>query len=179
MNFLRLAILLIFIVGSLPASAEFYKYVDKNGVALYTDDLSQVPVNQRPGVKEFTESAIQEPISTQNTETPSIAYEQNQEAKEDIAAMRARLERIKQELDQEEQALAKEKQQVAAEKKNIKNYSDIPANNDKIIELNEKIKKYEEKQKTFNQEVISFNARLKQTLNEKPEKTVSGKVLKK
>ena len=178
MNFLRLAILLIFIVGSLPASAEFYKYVDKNGVALYTDDLSQVPVDQRPGVKEFTESAIKEPISTQNTETPSIAYEQNQEAKEDIDAMKARLERIKQELDQEYQALAKEKQQVAAEKKNIKNYSDIPANNDKIIELNEKIKKYEEKQKAFNQEVKSFNARLKQALNEKPEKTVSGKVLK-
>jgi hypothetical protein len=74
MNFLRLTILLIFIVGSLPASAEFYKYVDKNGVALYTDDLSQVPVDQRPGVKEFTESAIKEPISTQNTETPSIGY---------------------------------------------------------------------------------------------------------
>ena len=178
MNFSRWTILLVLILGTAPALAEYYKYVDKNGVALYTDDLSQVPVNQRPGVKEFTESAIKEPISTQNTETPSIAYEQNQEAKEDIDAIRARLERIKQELDQEEQALAKEKQQVAAEKKNIKNYSDVLANNDKINELNEKIKKYEEKQKAFNQEVKSFNARLKQALNEKPEKTVSGKVLK-
>jgi hypothetical protein len=44
--------------------------------------------------------------------------------------------------------------------------------------LNAKIKKYKKKQKAFNQEVISFNARLKQALNEKPEKTVSGKVLK-
>ncbi|MBC8434618.1 MAG: DUF4124 domain-containing protein [Desulfobacterales bacterium] len=284
MNLLGLIILLIFFAGSVPAYAEFYKYVDESGVVLFTDDLSQVPVDQRPGLHIYTESyratgdttdkqqkpmdinevqkllerqkqeldrayqellmeearleqekknlktdediekhnekirgfnersrkhlekkdayelqnaayskrlkvetagppdsAIKKPISTQNTETPSIAYEQNQEAEEDINAMRARLERIRQELDQEYQALAKEKQQVAAEQKNIKTYSNALASKDKITklnELNEKIIKYEEKQKAFNAAVDIFTARLKQALNEKPEKTVSGTIKK-
>jgi len=178
--------LLVLILGTPPALAEFFKYVDENGVARYTDDLTQVPVNQRPGVHTYIEShsdagdmADKGQKATEKVDTPHTASKQGQEAQGDIDEIRTQLKNKKQELDQEYKAILEEQKKVVADKKNSKTYSDTMANNAEIIKFNEKLKKFEEKQKAFNQEVKSFNARLKQALNEKPEKTVSGKILKK
>ena len=49
-----LAILLIF--SALPAAGEFYKYVDENGNTRFTDDINQVPPQQRKGISSYAES---------------------------------------------------------------------------------------------------------------------------
>jgi len=198
MTLLRWIMVLLLIVGTSEAWAEFYRYVDESGVVRFTDDLGQVPVNQRPGVQEYQESsgntadrpdkaqktevktvgghqpagaggsATQEPGSMKKIEIPQTISEPGQGAEGDINEIRRRLESKKQELDQEYQALLMEKKRVADEKKNIKTYSDTRANNAEITKLNERIKKYEENQKAFNQEIEAFNAKLEQALKQKP-----------
>ena len=38
------------------SSAEFYKYRDASGVLRYTDDISQIPEDQRPKIDTYTET---------------------------------------------------------------------------------------------------------------------------
>jgi chromosome segregation ATPase len=44
------------VLSGLPATAEFYKYTDEKGVVRFTDDLSQVPENQREKVAQFSDT---------------------------------------------------------------------------------------------------------------------------
>jgi hypothetical protein len=55
MRFRNLVVVLVLALMVMPASAELYKYVDEEGRVLFTDDLSKVPVGQRPGVYEKAE----------------------------------------------------------------------------------------------------------------------------
>ena len=55
MNQGKWIILLILVLFSIPASAEFYKFIDEEGNVQFTDDLTKVPLNQREGVRKYIE----------------------------------------------------------------------------------------------------------------------------
>ena len=145
MNLLRLTMMLIFIAGSVPASAEFYKYVDENGVALFTDDLSRVPVDQRPGVKEFTESH-----SVIEDKKPM-----------DIDGLKKLLEDRKQKLDTEYQELMLQEARLEEEGKDAKTNEEIKNHNQKILGFNEKSRKYLENKNAYEKQAAAYRKRVK------------------
>lgn len=145
MNLSRRIILLVLILGTAPALAEFYKYVDESGIARYTDDLSQVPVNQRPGVNTYTES-------------PS--YMPNKKPL-DINALKKLLENKKQDLDREYQELMMEEVRLEEEKNDIKTDQGRRKHNEKIRSFNEKSRKYLEKKDAYEKQAAVYKKRLR------------------
>ncbi|MBE9582728.1 MAG: DUF4124 domain-containing protein, partial [Proteobacteria bacterium] len=53
MKLRQCVIVLILTIFPALASAEFYKYVDKNGSVRFTDNLANVPADQRSQVDEY------------------------------------------------------------------------------------------------------------------------------
>ncbi len=59
---------------ALSASAEFYRYKDENGVYRYTDNLMEVPEDQRPKVYNSTDSDYKPPEKKERQEPPPPVY---------------------------------------------------------------------------------------------------------
>jgi hypothetical protein len=53
-----------------PAWAQFYKYLDKHGNVRFTDDINQVPENQRVKARSYVESEPTAPFSTSPIREP-------------------------------------------------------------------------------------------------------------
>lgn len=132
---------LICLSGANAAFAEFYKYKDENGKIRFTDDLSQVPEDQRQKLGIYDEPADFgiEP------EKPAESEEKN----------KPKPPTYKQ-LKEEEEALAKELDELKKEKEKL------PAPDDKsyrtkVDRLNKKIQEYEEKRAAYNKKVKEYN----------------------
>ncbi len=146
---------------SLPASAEFFKYIDENGNVRYTDDFSKVPKDQQTKIRQYNTPDYEEPAPA---DAGDAASEESSEGAdpgkkaEDVIEERARLERVKLELDREFEAIQQERAKLAEQSKKTTTEESRKAYNEKVVELNEKIKKYEEKRQQFNAQVEAFNA---------------------
>ena len=64
-------ILLSIILSHVPASAEYYKYTDREGNVRFTDDLSKVPESQRSNVKSYEESETSEALAAPSKKSES------------------------------------------------------------------------------------------------------------
>ena len=153
---------------ALPASAEFYKYRDESGVLRFTDNLAEVPPDQRPNVSTY-EGVQTAPgdVPAEKTAGPSdgeqkdaaAAGDVDLEVKEDLEEEQNRLEQLKQSLDKERQELAGRKEALKEERKKLRDERDARIYNEKVEELNEHIAEYEQRRKAFQQQVESLNAR--------------------
>ncbi|MEW5734089.1 MAG: DUF4124 domain-containing protein [Thermodesulfobacteriota bacterium] len=166
----------VFGVFSSGALAEFYRYTDQNGAVRYTDDLSQVPANQRPKVDTYTE--VEDSLTPEERATNQAAREQairNQAPKpsqkktaqpEDAASgmqdsraekeyqeAKARLEVQKKTLDEEYQALSAEIAEVETLRKSVQRSSPGRALNSRIQELNDRIGAYQQKRLAYEKEL--------------------------
>ena len=56
------AILIAVMVFAGPAFAQFYKYLDKQGEVRFTDDINQVPRDQRAAAQSYPESQTSENV---------------------------------------------------------------------------------------------------------------------
>lgn len=137
-------------------AAEFYRYVDKQGNVLFTDDLSNVPPELRENVTTYEKSETEEPAEKQS-EAPKKAEGDNQAQKQS----RQRLEAMGKELDQEYGKLLDERKLLDEEKNKAVTNAQIKTYNQKIVEFNTRIKAYDEKRKAYGEEVKQFNAQLK------------------
>jgi len=155
------------------ASAEFYRYVDQEGKTHYTDDVANIPADQRPHVSQYedashesslkketektlpeqadAEGALREPQEMRPQQEPGVGEGEKK-------AVDQKLKETGTALEQEYQALMEERKQLdeAAKRRTT------PAIRKKLLEritgFNSRIKDYEKRRKAFNQDVEAYNA---------------------
>ncbi len=162
----RLMICLVAIGFMVPSvvMAEFYKYRDANGVMRFTDNLAEVPVDQRPKVTSYSEP--DDFLTPEARKKKEVAEVQAAAAKaapdaslEDIQEERMRLNRLRVELDEEYGGLMKDRQTLEKMKAEAKDDTDREAYRDGVIDLNKRITAYETKRVDFQKAMDAFNQR--------------------
>jgi chromosome segregation ATPase len=155
-------LLIATLIVATPAGAEIYKYVDENGQKRWTDDLSQVPKEQRPTVERF-EGVTDTPATTITEGLPAEAQETEPDgdaSDEPSPPDRAALEQEKADLDTQFQQLMKERTEIEASKTQTLSSQDREALNNRIAAYNKKTEQYEAKLDRFNREVERYNQQI-------------------
>ena len=171
MRILPRVLALALIVFSLPAAAEFYKYIDASGNVRFTDDINMVPPEQRKNLKSYVESESQPDPETAQTEKAPEKPAGKQQNAADIYAddkpkdgyyekTRKELDAMKAELDAEYRAIMEEKEILTQERELAKSRDQIQAYNKKVEKLNERAAAYEKKGAEYSQRVEEFNTKI-------------------
>ncbi len=163
------------------ASAEFYKYVAEDGTVHFTDDINDVPADQRAEIEGYPElesntdvvesgSAVEDPDedSQENPVEEALTVLEDTDSgdnEEDPDKVRARLEQMKADIDKNYQDLVKEKQAIEHERQKVKTREEVMKYNKRVEQLNQQIAEYEKKGRQYQAEVDAYNARI---LNQKP-----------
>lgn len=175
---MRLLFALLFLICMLlPSSvlAEYYKYRDQNGVLRFTDNLADVPEDQRQQIVSYTESedfVMTEEESLEYLQDTSVQEEtgedmegayQNEETetgRDDNLSQRKKLNQMKAALDEEFAELMEEKQALLQYKESKKNMSmkEAKAYQKKVTLLNQRITDFEERRQAYKKEADAFNA---------------------
>jgi hypothetical protein len=174
MNFGRWLISLALVLFSISASAEYYKYIDKDGNVHYTDDLTAVPENQRTDINEYNEIQSN-PADRQKDENkvkpPETLIEEKQAGTKDgtydFPEMKKQLDRKKEALNKEYKALMDEKKQFQEEKNKLRSRTAAQKYNNTVLRFNEKIEDYQRRKNEFDTEVEQYNSQVEKSyLNE-------------
>jgi hypothetical protein len=182
MNLGRWIILISIVLFSMSASADYYRYIDKDGNVHYTDDLTNVPENQRTDINEYTgyqnDSNDQEK-DERKEETPQPLLEQEQvKNKPDMdkfSEIKKQLDQKKKKLDEEYKALMEERKNIEKNKNKYRSKSQAKKYNKAILEFNGKIEDYERRKNLFNKEVEEYNERVEKFYSNDLEKREKGK----
>lgn len=154
--------LFIVIVFAMPASAEFYRYVDPHGNVMYTDDLSKVPADQRKNVKPYEESqSAPPPVAPEAVESSKTEPGSNT-ITDELDKERQRLQEQEKALNQEYEELMKKRSQLNEEKGAAVTNAQIKAYNQQIIDFNQRIQAYEAKRDALADEVKNFNKKVEE-----------------
>jgi flagellar motility protein MotE (MotC chaperone) len=170
MKVFKIFIIITFLVFSVNAAAEFFKYVDEDGNVHFTDDINQVPEAQRAKIHSYIESESEEPAEQEVTrENPSEQAATDQQTNlpdlsddesESLEDAKKRIDALKSEIDQEYEALLKEKEQLAKAKNQAKTREQIIEFNKKVDSLNKRVASYEKKGKDYKAQVDAYNQRI-------------------
>ncbi len=162
---------------SISASAEYYKYIDKDGTVHYTDDLTAVPENQRTNINEYNEiqsNGIDGQKEEKKTKTPESSIEEKQtdrkQGTNDFSEMKKHLDRKKEALDEEYKTLMDEKEQFQEEKNKLRTRPAAKKYNKAVSEFNKKIEDYEQRKKEFDAEVERYNKQVEKSYLKQIEK---------
>jgi len=154
-------------------SAEFYRYVDEEGKVKYTDNLANVPVDQRPKAYEYDESydqfAPEEGIEREKpeTESPDGALKETEDlrlqreapAKEgEEKPPEQKLRETGARLKEEYQGLMKEKEEM--DKLTTRRLTEAERKEliKRVRDYNSRTEDYEKRRQAFNKEVEAYNA---------------------
>ncbi len=158
MKHLIFAVVLISVCTlTVSVNAEIYKYVDENGQPRWTDDLSQVPKNQRDKIKSYK--------SIESTTKPSAPATHDRDAAgiDDEKKMGAHGEAIdtrRDSLEKEKADLERQYQHLAEERKNIEKLKADAGNADETKDLNRRINEYNEKTENYEAQLNQFNEKV-------------------
>ena len=182
MNLGRWLILLSIVLFSMSASAEYYRYIDKDGNVHYTDDLTNVPENQRTDINEYTgfqDSSNDQEKDEQKEETPQPLLEKeqvkNKPDTDKFSEIKKQLDQEKEKLDEEYRTLMEEKKQLIEDEKKLKSGKAAKKYNKVVLKFNEKIEDYERRKNLFNKEVEEYNERVEKSFSNELEKRKKGK----
>lgn len=150
----------LLVVGAAPCGfAEFYKYIDEEGKVQFTDNLANVPDDQRERLEAYQE------VSRPETDPPPEAAEGAENA--ESLAVQGTGEEEAVALEQRGAALEEEYKALMAERETLDEAAQVrltPAKKrelvEKISDFNLRIKAYEKKRQAYNAEVEAYNARV-------------------
>ena len=165
-----ISILISIVLFSMSASAEYYRYVDKDGNVHYTDDLTSIPESQRTDINEYTgfqDGSSDQVKDEQKEETPQPLLEKEQvKNKADLdkfSEIKKQLDQKKEKLDEEYKALMEERKDIEKNKNKYRSKSQAKKYNKAILEFNGKIEDYEKRKNLFNKEVEEYNERVEKS----------------
>jgi len=140
-----------------PSGAEFYQYKDQAGELHFTDNLSNVPEDQRIDIKGMQEIPPAEREMGLN-DSPSIG------PTSDGITWNRKLQNKAESLNNERtalegkfQALQEEKRHLGASGPVLESHAEKRAQQAQVEALNRKIVEYEKQRKQFEKEVAAFN----------------------
>jgi hypothetical protein len=151
-----------------PARGEFYKYIDGNGNVRFTDDLSNVPQEQRTQVEEYQEAAPKRPSLEQIDEgkgaEPEAAEDTATAGTETGSAVdEGKTEAMRQEIKEEGLQLQVEYDGLMEERENLDKAASTrltPAAQrgliEKIKDFNARIQDYEKRREAHNKAVEAY-----------------------
>ena len=157
MRYKLIIFLLILLLVPALSFAEFYKYRDKDGILRFTDNLVDVPEDQRPKVHSYSEP--DDFLTPQEKKKKAI---QKEKASKKIRKSSGRLakdssfmglNRIKTELDAEHAELTRTKHALNREKNTLSSIEAVKEYQDKVRRLNESIVDYEKRRKEFKRKI--------------------------
>jgi hypothetical protein len=153
-------------------SAKFYRYVDENGVTRFTDNIEEVPEDQKPAVYESIGTEDKKETGEQPTEASDktnadadvdqaqidaeSVYNEITAADDDLTDYQ-RLDKTRRMLAREYRILDREKKRLLREKKLIQNEEDMAAYKKKVAVLNRRITAFEKERKKYELEAGAYN----------------------
>ena len=171
MKLLAWVLAMALMLAALPAAGEFYKYLDEDGNTRFTDDINQVPPEQRKNVSSYVESESRPEAVPAEEESGSQSETEEQQPVADIDAgdmaeegyfdkTRKELDEMKARLDAEYKAIMEEKEQLSQERDAAKTREQIQAYNKRVEKLNARAAAYEQKGAEYSKRVEEFNAKI-------------------
>ena len=156
---LTAALLLVLIAG--PAPAQFYKYKDADGVVRFTDDLSQIPPDQRETVPGYRETSSETGAETPRTPDPAQAAPPSTgNPILELEGTRKSLAERRRELETEFDEIEEEQERLRSKPRNTSNPALVRRHNEEMDALRERIMAYEETRARYEADVRAYNARL-------------------
>jgi predicted nucleic acid-binding Zn-ribbon protein len=135
------------------ADAEYYRYTDQHGNKIYTEDLDQVPPDQRSSPEVFPATRQLPPFGPHAGKTTASAPDLSAHMENE----RRRLAARKTELEAELRSLVKENKGLKQEQKVAVTPEEIKAINIKAVDFNIRFSAYQEKKAAYDAQVKAFN----------------------
>jgi uncharacterized coiled-coil DUF342 family protein len=145
-----MVVLVVLIIPGL-AGAEFYKYRDANGVLRFTDDISEVPEDQRAKLKEYKSVVTPKPVE-------EVTDAQSGPKKSELEAMAQKLEAEKTALEEEYQTILDEDRRIKAMTEDPENPPSPEEYNQQLRALRKKIDAYDARRRDFQERAAAFDA---------------------
>ncbi|MBW2180642.1 MAG: DUF4124 domain-containing protein [Deltaproteobacteria bacterium] len=155
---------ILFILFSASSSIAFYEYIDEHGVTRYTDDINEVPINQRYGKEEYNEAksspedTTPETKNTTDTKSPTSANTKDKEIDYDAAL--ESLKEKQQMMIKERKTIENEDDELLKDKLKLKPGDDVEEYNEQAAKLKERTKELDEKREEFNSRLDILNVEI-------------------
>ena len=158
--------MVIIILPMLTASpsAKIYKYIDKNGQKRWTDDLSQIPVEQRESAEQIESignDSQKASTNPDNHETDAIPETDPSDDTTDLTL--ESLLKEKSALEKQYQRIVEERKQIEAIKAQKGDATQREELRKKISVYNAKTKQYEIRLEAYNAKADAYNKKINPT----------------
>jgi len=141
-----------------PAGADVYRYTDRHGNVIYTDDLDKVPDGQRESAKVPDEENLVPP-GTKEEKRSSNPDTRSDGVTADHDGEKAQLAVLKTKLREEFNALAEENARLKAEQKTAVTPAQRKAFNKQVVSFNTRFQAYKEKEAAYKSRLEKYNKR--------------------
>ncbi len=145
-------VLLVMTFGT--THAQLYRYKDAHGNWSYTDNLADVPLDQREDCKQYEtiETPTAQPIRKERTPDAT-----EQTAPEETGRLRDELQARKAALDQEYEELVKESGELEKRSQNLKSEEERRTFENRKTAFNQRLKVFEERRQVFEKDLQAYN----------------------